>query len=868
MRLTAGSDNLALVHSSEHLPTGSCETVATPFHRDNKAARLLLDETGLIDATPAALGLFGIENIETLRAVGLSGINADARACPKRLQRLILQTLNRSHGYKPRLVRWHCRGLGTAPFVAEIIFSSCTHHNRQALQADIRILRNSARENSLLNRLSGKLTGRVSPDRSGKSFRHLHAELNALRNSERALIEQGEYFRQLFEAAPLGIVLLDQQERIRNANQHWLEMFGYELTEVAGQCINDLIVPPASRKEANEISRRILRDEVVEFHTRRQRKDGRLIDISFLGKPVSVAGGAQGIYGIYTDKSDVIAREKAFFAQKELAELTLNSISDAVLRVEDSSRITYMNQAAEHLLCISASESIGKRLDEVARFVTEHDGREISFEAVQRDTDYFTLQEDARLIRKDGSSVSVEGEITPFYERGDDELRCGGVVVLRDITERREVQQALAYKAAHDSLTGLVNRAEIERRIGCAIDKAKSQGINSCLLYIDLDQFKVVNDTCGHQAGDRLLKRVARTMLFALGDSIMLARLGGDEFALLLEDTSTGEARDCAELIIRSIQEIRFTWDNKLFRIGASVGIAEINARSESIDRVLAMADSACYAAKDQGRGRTRLAHDNDAQFTQRRSEMDWVTRINDALENNLFQLHRQRIAPIAESNRGEIHWEVLIRMLAHDGSIIPPNQFIPAAERYGLMPSIDRWVIENVFRKISELPGGHSASDDIISINLSGTSLGDDRFSGFLEGVFNKYSITPGKICFEITETAAAANFESALSFMNYIHNLGCKISLDDFGSGFSSFTYLKSFRIDYLKIDGSFVRNIDTDKVNSVFVESINRIGKSLGILTVAEYVETGEALTKLRELGVDFAQGRFVAPPGVWQ
>lgn len=868
MRLTAGSDNLALVHSSEHLPADTSVAAAASFSRGSEVAQLLLDETGFINATPAALSLFGIENIEALRVIGLSGFNADVRADSSRLQRLVINTLNRHHSGNPRVVRWHCRGLGTASFLAEITLSLRTYHDRKVLQADVRVLNNSGRKNSLLNRLSGKLTARLSLGRPGKSLRYSQAEFDALHNSEYTHIEQGEYFRQLFEAAPLGIVILDQQERIQNANRRWLEMFGYELTEVAGQCINDLIVPPSSRKEADEISKRILRDEVVEFHTRRRRKDGRLIDVSFLGKPVSVAGCKQGIYGIYTDKSDIIAREKAFFAQKELAELTLNSICDAVLRVEDCSRITYMNQAAERLLCLNANESLGKRLDDVARFVTEQDGHQISFEAVQGDTDYFTLQEDARLIRKDGSTVSVDGVITPFYERSGEELRCGGVVVLRDVTERREVQQALAYKAMHDSLTGLVNRAEIERRIGCAIDKAKHGSVNSCLLYIDLDQFKVVNDTCGHQAGDRLLKRVARTMLFALEDHNVLARLGGDEFALLLDDVSTGEARDCAELIIRCIQDIRFTWDGKLFRIGASIGIAEINSKSESIDRVLALADSACYAAKDQGRGRARLAHDNDAQFTQRRSEMNWVTRINDALENDCFQLHRQRIAPIAEDNRGEIHWEVLIRMLAPDGSIIPPNQFIPAAERYGLMPSIDRWVIENVFRKLSEIPAGHPASGDIVSINLSGTSLGDDRFSGFLEGVFKKYPITPGNICFEITETAAAANFESALSFMNYIHNLGCKISLDDFGSGFSSFTYLKSFRIDYLKIDGSFVRNIDTDKVNAVFVESINRIGKSLGILTVAEYVETGEALTKLRELGVDFAQGRFVAPPGVWQ
>lgn len=730
---------------------------------------------------------------------------------------------------------WLVQTLRGRRFPAEVSFSSVRHEGREVVQVLLRELPRASNDD------------RVPP-----------LPVHAIDTAERRLAEQNAYFKHLFDASPLGVVVLDRNEVIENANEAWQQMFGYSLAEVRGHRINDCIVPDVLRDEAAHLSRRILDNETIQFHSRRRRSDGQEIEVSFIGAPIVFDGEQIGIYGIYTDQTGNVYREREFQRQKEVAELTLSAISDAVIRIGRDGLIAYVNQAAERLLGMPHETLVGRNFHALCRFESESDAERITFRSLSTDSPLMTLADSAILKRRDGSSVAVEGAITALPAKTEG----GGVIVMRDVSERRRAQRQLAYRATHDSLTGLWNREELERRTAKVICDSITIARPASLIFIDLDQFKVVNDTCGHQAGDRLLKRVASAIRLMVSRESVVARLGGDEFAVLLTDHDSAQAREVAEVIMESIRDIRFFWKERLFRVGASMGIAEVRGPVDDVARLLAEADSACYAAKDQGRGRVKIASDTDSQINQRRVEMDWIGRINHALENSQFVLFRQQIARIHEQESMR-HWEVLVRMMDTTGELVSPDRFIPAAERYGLMPAIDRWVIERVFNHLELFPAGK----DTYAINVSGTSISDEEFSDFIVACFRKFRVSPSNICFEITETAAAANLEHALTFMAQVQALGCRVSLDDFGSGFSSFTYLKTFGINYLKIDGSFVRDIDKDPVNRVFVESIDRIGKSLGIHTIAEYVENDAVLARLREIGVDSAQGHFIDRPKAW-
>ena len=464
------------------------------------------------------------------------------------------------------------------------------------------------------------------------------------------------------------------------------------------------------------------------------------------------------------------------------------------------------------------------------------------------------------LIRRDGNEIYVESTASPI--RDGSGAVSGGVLVFHDVSEARELNRRLSYHASHDVLTGLVNRREFESRMERALKSAKARETSYALCVLDLDQFKIVNDTCGHSAGDALLGQVGALLKSKVRWRDTLARLGGDEFGILLESCSLDEAMRTAEALREAVRNFKFTWEERTFRLGASIGVVPISADNADVAAVLSAADSACQAAKEAGRNRVHSFEENDIDLMRRRREMQWAARINNALEEGRFELFRQTIMPLQKTEAGA-HYELLLRMRDEAGKIVGPDNFMTAAERYGITPSIDRWVIENAFRwLVSEADEREKLT--MCSINLSGQSLGDDKFLPYVIDQFHRSGLDATKICFEITETAAIASFSQANRFIQALKELGCKFALDDFGTGLSSFGYLKHFPVDYLKIDGSFVKEILHDPIDREMVRSINEIGHLTGKQTIAEFAENQEIINMLQSLGVDYAQGYGVSQP----
>lgn len=472
--------------------------------------------------------------------------------------------------------------------------------------------------------------------------------------------------------------------------------------------------------------------------------------------------------------------------------------------------------------------------------------------------------------RPDGSTRVLRLSGKPTFDQEGQFLGYRGVG--RDVTEAHVLSEQLSYHATHDVLTGLVNRNEFEHRLHRVLEAVRLRRVletvgadepEHVLCYLDLDQFKLINDTCGHIAGDELLRQVAKALLENVRAGDTIARLGGDEFGVLMEHCSLTQAEEVANNLRTAVQEFQFVWEEKRFGVGVSIGLVSLSDMSESISSVLSAADSACYAAKDQGRNRVHIYHDDDEDLARRYGEMQWVERINRALEEERFHLYKQPIIPISGSKDEGAYYELLLRMEDEHGHIVPPGAFLPAAERYNLATKLDRWVVQTALRWLTQHQD-HLADLYQCSINLSGHSLGDEDFLAFVTRQFRETDVPPDKLCFEVTETAAIANLVSATRFIRSLKELGCRFSLDDFGSGLSSFAYLKNLPVDVLKIDGMFVKDIVSDPIDLAMVRSINEIGQVMGKKTIAEFVEDEGILEKLRETGVDYAQGFCVGVP----
>lgn len=432
-----------------------------------------------------------------------------------------------------------------------------------------------------------------------------------------------------------------------------------------------------------------------------------------------------------------------------------------------------------------------------------------------------------------------------------------------DVTEVHNLSEELSYHASHDVLTGLVNRREFERRLERVLSSIRQDKTEHALCFMDLDQFKIVNDTCGHTAGDEMLRQISGVLQNGVRKRDTLARLGGDEFGLLMEHCSLDHAYRVANQLQQAIREFQFNWENRTFKVGVSIGLVPITEGQSDLSELLTHADAACYMAKDLGRNRIHVYQADDKDLSKRHNEMQWVARIYKALEEDRFRLYAQSIIPLDDNASDQLHFELLLRLVDEHGTLISPGAFLPAAERYHLISKLDAWVIETMFVWLKEHPEALKKLG-MCSINLSGQSLSNQDFLHFIIEQLHETKIDPQKVCFEITETAAISHLRTASGFISRLRDLGCKFALDDFGSGLSSFGYLKTLKVDYIKIDGMFVKDIVKDPIDYATVKSINEIGQVMGKLTIAEFVEDDAIMEKLKEIGVNYAQGYGIGMP----
>lgn len=548
---------------------------------------------------------------------------------------------------------------------------------------------------------------------------------------------------------------------------------------------------------------------------------------------------------------------------RELAQVTLQSIADGVITVDREGFIQSCNPVSEEITGWREVEAWGLKLTDVFHII-DTETKEEAQNPVQK-----ILEEDcivsaanyAILIDRNQREWIISHSAAPIRNRNGEII--GAVLVFRDVTEERKLAGQLSWQATHDNLTGLVNRREFESRLEKEISLAQNSALESSLCYLDLDQFKIVNDTCGHLAGDELLRQVSKLLNNRLRQTDTLARLGGDEFGILLHQSSLKAAQQVAIALQQQLQAFRFAWEDKTFQIGVSIGLIAINADTQDLTSTLSAVDAACYAAKNQGRNRIQIYQADDQKLIEQRGEMRWAVQIPQALTEDRFCLYYQPIALVNHPDTRDNHGEILLRLRDATGQLISPGSFIPAAERYSLMSQIDQWVISKVFshlREQSSLPH----HQHLYTINLSGTSINDQKFVDFLHEKLSFYQVSPQLICFEITETVAITNLKTAMELIHTLKELGFSFALDDFGSGMSSFNYLKNLPVDYLKIDGSFVREIVEDPIAYEIVEAVHRVGKAMGMKTIAEFVENPLILKKLQQIGVDYAQGYGIGKP----
>jgi len=554
--------------------------------------------------------------------------------------------------------------------------------------------------------------------------------------------------------------------------------------------------------------------------------------------------------------------EAALFDEKERIEVTLHSIGDAVITTDEAACVQYLNPVAERLTGYQLHEIRGRPIRAVMQLVNENTREPVENPVEQCLVcgEILELAEHTLLIRADGEEVAIEDSAAPIRDRNGELI--GAVMVFHDVGHARRLARELSYQATHDALTGLYNRREFEERLKEALQQVQGGQGEHAFCYLDLDQFKVVNDTCGHIAGDELLRQVGLLLQQEVRDSDVLARLGGDEFGILLKHCPATQALAIAEQLRQTIRDFRFVFEEHSFEIGVSIGVVAIDAQMHNVAQVYSAADVACYAAKDTGRNRVHLYQPDDREVRERRGEMRWVSRIHRALEEERFVLYLQPIAPLGEEDSHEHHYEVLLRIRDEEGEEIAPMAFIPAAERYNLMPTIDRWVVNRVLMHAAAML--QDPEPVVWALNISGCSLGDTEFLEFLVDAIRESPVPGERFCFEITETAAISNLRRAVRFMNQLKALGCRFALDDFGSGLSSFGYLKNLDVDYLKIDGSFVRDMIDDPIDRAMVEAINNLGHVMEIRTIAEFVESDAIRLALAELGVDYGQGYGVGRP----
>lgn len=682
------------------------------------------------------------------------------------------------------------------------------------------------------------------------------------RHAEIALAESEARYRDLFENAHDLIQSATPEGKLLYVNRAWREVLQYTDDEVRRLSIAD-VVHPDNRLHCQGQFERVLAGEQldhveVEFVT----KNGQTIILEGSVNCRYENGQPIATRGIFRDITARKQMELVLFKEKERLQTTLHSIADGVITTDAEGCVEFLNPIAETLTGWVLGDARGQPIDRVFRIAQEDTNEPLPNPVTQciREKQVVGLPDRTVLISRNNDRTAIQDSAAPI--RAPDGSLLGAVLVFQDVTEARGLARQVEYQARHDALTGLLNRREFERRLQRALSSTQQDDKQHALCYLDLDNFKIVNDTAGHVAGDALLKQIAHLLGSRLRARDSLARIGGDEFSVLLESCPLEKAHEVAEEMVAIIRRLRFTWDDQVYEIGVSIGMVPVTAEVESVAQLLTQADVACYAAKDQGRNRVVAYHADDGDSARRHREMLRAAGLRNALDNDRFCLYGQEIVALTPAPESLIHYEMLLRLRDENDQVLLPGAFIPAAERYHIMGAIDRWVIEAALHQYQQLFSARNNAG--ITINLSGNSFTDDTLLHFVREQLAASAVPPERVCFEITETAAIRNLAQATKFVTALKESGCRFALDDFGSGLSSFNYLKQFPVDYLKIDGSFVRGMVDDPLDRAMVESINTIGHVMGIQTIAEWVENEAILDQLKAIGVDYAQGYAVGYP----
>ena len=684
------------------------------------------------------------------------------------------------------------------------------------------------------------------------------------RQAEEALRESEGRFRTLFDNVVEGVYRATADGRLESANPALVNMLGFDSVEelLALPTTVPLYVDPRAREAVRETLHREGRVRNAELELRR--RDGSVITVLSNARAVRNADGdTVGYEGTIADITERKRAEIQLSQEKEKAQVTLQSIGDAVITTDAEGRIEYLNPVAEALTGWNSDEVAGRPVPEVFQVLSESSRQPLDSTVLRCLREGLTVEflEPSLLVNRRGQEISIQDSAAPIRDRSG--RLIGAVMVFHDVSQERRLQRALTYQATHDALTGLINRREFEARLSEALQAVRAEpALSHVLMYLDLDQFKVVNDTCGHEAGDRLLKQITSVVQARIRTTDLLARLGGDEFGVLLADCGLDTAQRIAENLRQAIREFRFVWGDRVMNIGVSIGLAEVNGSAESLAAVMSAADVACYSAKDSGRNRVQTYR--QGRVPERHREMQWVSRINRACEEDRLELLCQPIVPIRAGVEPLRHFELLLRMRDEQGELVQPSEFIPAAERFNLMPTIDRWVVHQACSRLARRRDDATRVPYVLAINLSATTLNDEQFLDYVIAEVAAADLAPGALCFELTETAAMTSLAAATHFIRELRARGCRFSLDDFGSGLSSFIFLKSLPVDFLKLDGQFMHNVTRDHIDRSLVEAIAQIGASMNIRTIAERVDSADVLARLADIGIQYAQGNYISAP----
>ncbi|WP_108660170.1 EAL domain-containing protein [Acuticoccus kandeliae] len=709
--------------------------------------------------------------------------------------------------------------------------------------------------------------GRVmerAPDGTPVRMIGTHTDISERKMREEELRTANERVELAVEAGKVGIWEFDLATERARWDRRMYELYGIAPGSFDGtrQSWRTFVHPDDADRSAFIFPDAIRSGKRTRTDLRIVRGDGAVRHVRSIAQAVfDDAGQPTKLVGTLWDITDHKLLSDQLFEEKERLRITLHSIGDAVITTDADMKITFMNPIAEALTEWSYIDAEGRPLAEIFRIFDGETGLPIKspIEECLTRLEPFYLQEGAVLHSKQGRTLNIQDSAAPVRTASGHII--GAVLVFQDVTRAHALQRELAHAALHDSLTGLPNRRSFERTLAALCDDVQGRAIRHSLCYLDLDRFKLVNDTAGHAAGDALLVEVGRLLRSCLREGDTLARIGGDEFAILLPQCPLQGGYDLCRRIVETIISYAFTWEGSRYDIGASVGVAEISGTHHDAVAVMKEADVACYTAKSEGRGKVSVYQRDRSAAERLHRQINIAATLRTAVESNRFTLFAQPIRDLRGAGEGQ-HVEILVRMLDLDGELIPPSEFIPAAERYGLMHQIDRWVLMTVFNDYAYQLNANTGLH--VAINISANSLDDPYLWSFVRERMDHSHIDPSRISFEITETTIVNNTSSAVDFCRSAQRYGCRVTLDDFGVGLSSFSYLRNFRANEIKIDGSFVRNIATSEVDRQVVQAIVGVGRTFGIATIAEWVENAETLAIVESLGIDRAQGFFIGAP----